>query len=220
MTEHVRIWFSKQGRAVYISHLDLMRCMARAMRLAKIPIWYTEGFNPHPYMTFPAPLSLGISGLNEPLDMRLTGEMSPDEIVNSLNKSLPPDIRITGAAPPVMKAKEIAFAQYEITLASKDGEDAGVRDMLENALSQSRLMVLKRTKSKEIEVDVLPHIKNPAVEERGGRCVLKAVLTLNNAFSLNPVTVADAVAAASGRPVIAEKKVRIMLLNDKAEPFM
>ncbi|MBQ9964192.1 MAG: DUF2344 domain-containing protein, partial [Clostridia bacterium] len=58
----MRITFSKTGSARYISHLDLNRTMTRAVRRAGLPIWYTEGFNRHPYLTFAAPLSLGYEG--------------------------------------------------------------------------------------------------------------------------------------------------------------
>ena len=44
----VRIWFEKRGLAIYTSHLDMNRCLTRAVRRANIPLWYTEGFNPHP----------------------------------------------------------------------------------------------------------------------------------------------------------------------------
>ena len=65
---NVRIRFSKTGRARYISHLDLSRVMQRSLRRAGIPLWYTEGFNRHPYVTFAAPLSLGFEGLQETMD--------------------------------------------------------------------------------------------------------------------------------------------------------
>ena len=55
-----RIWFHKFGTAKYISHLDLNRCVARAFHKAKLPMWYTEGFNPHAFVTFALPLSLGV----------------------------------------------------------------------------------------------------------------------------------------------------------------
>ena len=69
----VRIFFSKSGRARYISHLDLNRTMTRAVRRAGLPIWYTEGFSRHPYLTFAAPLSLGFEGERETMDLRLAG---------------------------------------------------------------------------------------------------------------------------------------------------
>ena len=69
--KEIRIRFKKTGRAKFISHLDLTRTMIRAVRRAGIPVWYTEGFNRHPYVTFAAPLSLGFEGLNECMDTRL-----------------------------------------------------------------------------------------------------------------------------------------------------
>ena len=65
----VRVLFSKTGRARYISHLDLNRAMTRAMRRAEIPLWYTEGFNRHAYLTFAAPLSLGTESVCERMDL-------------------------------------------------------------------------------------------------------------------------------------------------------
>ena len=69
--KNVRIWFKKDYECRYISHLDLNRCMLRALHKSKIPIWHTEGFNPHPFATFPLPLSLGFRGINECMDVKL-----------------------------------------------------------------------------------------------------------------------------------------------------
>ena len=71
LRKDVRVWFSKTGTARYISHLDLNRCMSRAFHKAKLPLWYTEGFNPHVFLTFAAPLSLGFEGRHESMDIRL-----------------------------------------------------------------------------------------------------------------------------------------------------
>ena len=67
----VRIWFKKDYECRYISHLDLNRCMLRALHKSKLPVWHTEGFNPHPFATFPLPLSLGFRGVNECMDVKL-----------------------------------------------------------------------------------------------------------------------------------------------------
>ena len=67
----VRIWFAKEGKVKYISHLDVMRCMSRAVRRARLPLWYTEGFNPHPQLVFALPLSVGMASECELLDFKL-----------------------------------------------------------------------------------------------------------------------------------------------------
>ena len=68
----VRLKFSKTGQAKYISHLDTNRVFSRAFSRAKINLWYTEGFNPRPYMSFSLPLSLGVESLCENVDIRIT----------------------------------------------------------------------------------------------------------------------------------------------------
>lgn len=85
----VRLRFSKTGRLKYISHLDINRAMSRALKRAGIPLWYTEGFNPHPYMSFSLPLSLGVESLCESVDLRITGEITNKEIKDRLNSVLP-----------------------------------------------------------------------------------------------------------------------------------
>ena len=57
--QSVRMVFAKEGRAVFISHLDLLRCVSRAFGRANLPVRYTQGFNPQPYLVFSPPLSLG-----------------------------------------------------------------------------------------------------------------------------------------------------------------
>lgn len=93
--KNVRVWFEKKDQCIYISHLDLNRCMIRAIQKSRIPIWHTEGFNPHPFITFPMPLSLGFLGKKECMDMRLLeDDFSFKEIINRLNDCLPKGIRV------------------------------------------------------------------------------------------------------------------------------
>ena len=70
----LRLFYTKTGSAKYISHLDVMRAFQRAFRRSKIPVWYTEGFHPHLYLTFALPLSLGGPLLLGILMIVLTGK--------------------------------------------------------------------------------------------------------------------------------------------------
>ena len=73
MRKDVRVWFSKTGTARYISHLDLNRCMSRAFHKAKLPLWYTEGFNPH---VFGLPHDIRVWAVTEP-------EMKGNDVANA-----------------------------------------------------------------------------------------------------------------------------------------
>ena len=66
----VRIWFEKRNEASYISLLDLQRVMQRVLKRSGLPVWHTLGFNPHIYMTFTCPLSLGQESLCESVDVK------------------------------------------------------------------------------------------------------------------------------------------------------
>lgn len=154
MQKPIRVWFEKTGAAIYISHLDLNRCMARAVRRAKLPIWYTEGFHPHPYLTFPLPLSLGVHGLREAMDLRLVEDMPLEEVKERLNRCLPQGLLVTGVTVPAEKAKEIAFADYELTMEAMGADTAA---LVREALEKDALPVEKKTKSGVKEVDICPH---------------------------------------------------------------
>ena len=83
VNKNIRIFFSKTGRAIYISHLDLYRLFQRSIKRAKLPVWETEGFNPHLYLTFALPLALGTAGVCESMDTKLTEVRKPTEIAVS-----------------------------------------------------------------------------------------------------------------------------------------
>ena len=110
----VRLNFSKTGRAIYISHLDVNRMMTRAVRRARLPMWYTEGFNPHPYIAFALPLSLGQSSDCEYMDIRIEGDMTDEEVMTRLNDTLPEGLKILSVGAPVHDAKDIEKAHNNI----------------------------------------------------------------------------------------------------------
>ena len=114
--KNARVWFKKDNECRYISHLDLNRCMLRALHKSKAPIWHTEGFNPHPFATFPLPLSLGFRGINECMDIKLIEDISDEELINNLNACLPQGIRVFAVTEPIMKAGKIAYARFNMKI--------------------------------------------------------------------------------------------------------
>ena len=107
---NVRLKFKKEGRARYISHLDLNRFMIRAIRRASIPVWYTEGFNTHPYIVFGLPLSLGYSSESEHMDFKLEGDLSIEEVQERFSKQMPEGLDMISVREAVKKISEIEYA--------------------------------------------------------------------------------------------------------------
>ena len=116
----IRAFYRKEGRAKYISHLDLYRTVQRAFQRSKLPIWFTLGFNPHIYLTYALPLALGYEGVRESFDFRLTEDLPLEEAAARLNAAMPEGIVITELAPPVRKADDIEKADYTLEFSMKE----------------------------------------------------------------------------------------------------
>ena len=130
----VRISFKKQNEASYISLLDLQRVMQRVLKRSGLPVWHTLGFNPHIYMTFACPLSLGQESLCECVDVKTEAE-APDfaQWQSKLNAIMPAGIEVTHVGPVERKADLIAYACYEIRYPADCAERLAGYNGLESA---------------------------------------------------------------------------------------
>lgn len=184
----VRVWFKKDNECRYISHLDLNRCMLRALHKSRIPIWHTEGFNVHPYATFPLPLSLGFRGESECMDIRLVNDYSFDNIKTNLNACLPSGIRVYDVKEPEMKAKEITFASFKIHLSCESVSADKLFSVTEELLNRADIMVEKKTKKKGIrEIDIKPYFTNTKAERNIGGVILYCTLPAGSVTNINPL---------------------------------
>lgn len=158
--KNVRIWFKKDKECRYISHLDLNRVMLRAVYRAKLPIWYTEGFNPHPFITFPLPLSLGFRGEAESMDVRFLDEsFDLNSVADIMNPFLPDGVRVYGASESKMKPGDIAFAKFTAKLYSDNLSDAELKTELCELMLLDEYLMPKKTKSGIKDVDVSQYLK-------------------------------------------------------------
>ena len=216
----VRIRLSKRGRIKFVSHLDMFRLMQRAVRRADIPLWYTEGFNPHPYISYLLALTLGVEGLSEPIDIRLVEEMPLVEVQARLNAVLPEGLRVESVALPFHKPAEIAFGRYEVFLDKADITE----EELTEALACGELTCEKSGKSghKKImkTVNVSEHIKRYAVTDAGEQIRLEVVLPAGSTFNLNPIQLMEAVSARLGRRVYPPLTIRTALLCADESEFI
>ncbi len=158
--KNVRIWFKKDKECRYISHLDLNRVMLRAVYRAKLPIWYTEGFNPHPFITFPLPLSLGFRGERECMDVRFLDEaFDLSKVAEVMNPFLPEGIRVYNATECKMKPGDIAFAKFTAKLNSDTLAASELKAELCELMLLDEYLVPKKTKSGIKDVDVSEYLK-------------------------------------------------------------
>ncbi len=180
----VRLKFRKIGSLQYISHLDLQRTFNRVIVRACLPIWYTKGFNPHAKLVFSTPLSVGAQSVCEYLDIRIDREMPCEEIKERLNRELTDELYIMEAYIPANDFSKIAWSSYDIEI-SADSIDESVAEKAQILLTSSPLIMTKRTKSGEKEVDIVPMIKAVSVCF-DGTLKLTCTLSASSTEYLNP----------------------------------
>ncbi|SHJ00852.1 TIGR03936 family radical SAM-associated protein [Lutispora thermophila] len=161
---NMRLKFIKGPETKYISHLDLMRTFQRALRRAHVPIHYTEGFNPHPSLSFASALGIGVTSIGEYLDIVLDEDMSEKDLMGKLNESLPQGLKIVDAVVLRDRAKSamalVTDARYSIELIFKDLIDA--EKMIADFMVQNSIVVPKEQPKKNFEttdVDIRPMIR-------------------------------------------------------------
>lgn len=214
----VRAVFEKTGRAKYISHLDLNRCMLRIFRRSKLPVWYTEGFNPHPYFSFALALSLGFESDCEILDFTLNEELPFDEVRDKMNAVMPEGMRISSVRPQGRKITEIAKAEYELILSSADHVKLG--EAVDVLMSQPEILIEKKTKKGIKSVDLKPSIELITAEPCGD--IFKIVLRLpaGTQTNYNPNLFLDALRNYQNPEFSVEKISRTGILCENNQIFL
>ncbi len=193
--QEVRIRFAKTGRAKYISHLDINRAFQRAFSRAEINLWYTEGFNPHPYMSFSLPLSLGVESLCESVDIRLNDSISYDELKVRLNKVMPEGIKVVSVYDNFKDSSEIVYSDYVFKLEFKDNSEALKR--INNVLNSEQILALKKGKQGKRrvfrETDIKKFIVSYNSSIRDGQIVINFRLLAGPEKNLNPTLLFDTI---------------------------
>lgn len=193
--------------------------MLRALHKSKLPIWHTEGFNPHPFATFPLPLSLGFRGVNECMDVRLEDEAFPfEEIVSRLNACLPRGIRVFRVTDAVMKAGKVAFASFTLRVALDNTPSSAVCAQLKALLERDRIEIEKQSKKGWKTVDIKPGVRSYTVEERFDCACLHIVLSAGSSDNVNPNLLIGALEQETGAEYAVDV-TRNDLYNAEMEPF-
>ena len=160
----VRLKFSKYGTMKYIGHLDMLRYFQKAFRRASVPMKYSEGFNPHPIMSFAAPLGVGITSEGEYLDIETDRDVDMDKLVSDINLQMVEGCEVLSARELLQDEKKamaaVTAADY-IAYLKKDAfllSDMDVKSVVEDFMSRDSINVVKKTKKGEREIDLKPFV--------------------------------------------------------------
>lgn len=187
----VRIRWAKNEEVRFSSHLDVIRMFERTIRRSGIPVAFSEGFHPHLKISFGPPLPLGFVSEAEYLDLQLTEPYSPS-IFLSLDKALHPGFRLLEARPILGKALSLSSSVnltiYETIL----GQPLGVvQRKIEELLSKDSLLIIRKSKDEDKEIEGRYFIKNIEGEKIGEATKLKLTLLLGSKGYIRPQEVLD-----------------------------
>ena len=177
----VRFKYSKTGRAKYISHLDLMATIQRSFLRSGINLKYSEGFNPHPYMSVALPLSVGCESLCELMDVSLTDGVIPD--IKSIK--LPEGIKIHDVYLPVRKFSEISWVEINGAMHYDNQASDDTLKLLQERFSEESIVISKRTKRGLKDLDIAPFIKDVDLKNGKGIEITAKISALNPTLNMD-----------------------------------
>ena len=210
----VRIWFEKRNEASYISLLDMQRVMQRVLKRSGLPVWHTLGFNPHIYMTFTCPLSLGQESLCESVDVKTEAE-NPDfqSWQDKLNAIMPAGIHVFQVEPAQDKASEIAYACYTISY------PAAAQSKLEQYNGLTEAMVEKKGKKSKKQIDLKQYIPTIECHGEGDKVSFDVCLPAAQELNLNPSLLTAFLEQQFGASAAEASILRTGLLKSDKSPF-
>lgn len=181
----LRIKFKKVGNLQYISHLDLVRTVNKMLARVKMPLWYTEGFNPKPKMVFSSSMSIGLQSECEFLDVKITHDVDFESVTDSLNATSTDELVFISAYYPTVKFTEIRWASYHISIECEN-QSQNLSSLCREVLSSSPLVVSKYTKSGEKDVDISPSVFDVEAVDSDGKVEIDLMIYSENGSFLNP----------------------------------
>lgn len=216
----LRLLFVKEGRAVYISHLDLLRTFQRVFLRQGLVLRHSQGFHPHPILSFALPLSVGQASDCEILDFEVNEDMDGAGLPEALNAFMPEGIRAVDCYIPVRPVRELARLRCRVELVYDGGIPEGAAEEIRKLLWGESVIIQKRTKRKAMaDIDIRPMLHSLDIRESADLLTLEAVVSAQNP-GMNPALLAAAVEV--HRPELAADFVRVRrleLLDEGEEIF-
>jgi radical SAM family uncharacterized protein/radical SAM-linked protein len=161
----VRIKFTKEREMKYISHLDLIRLLQRAIRRADIPIAMTQGFSPHPKLSLSQPLSVGISSQAEYADLSLYRHIKLDKLISLLNQTLPEGIKVLEAIFIPTKPKSLT-ALINCLLYKIEIKDEDISSRINEFLNKESVCIFRVVNGRKREINIRKFIDRIILNKR------------------------------------------------------
>lgn len=233
----MRTKYSKTGMMKYLSHLDLVRLFERALRRAKIPIAFSQGYNPHPMISFASPLSIGVSSEAEHFDLVLAEPVDENEFTHKMNLVLPNEVCIMKAKfynekklTSLMKESALLTYHIEIRTAEPISTDE-IKKSIDVFMDKNDVFITKiikknkykhRKQAKSTKVNIRPLIHSftiKSITEEG--LILSLEIYNSDSGTVKPIIVCENWLQIADLSLDVEDfmihRKEVMKLNDKGE---
>lgn len=203
--QRIRLTYSKDNTLKFISHLELIRAIEKAVRRADIPVAFSQGYNPHMKIDFGIPLQMGVLSDCELMDIYMERWMNPEKVVELLNEALPPGIKVSaykvlGQGDASIQSA-VKAARYRIEF-NTDNAKAG--PIINDILASKEICITRKTKSGEKRVDIRPLILDIKLNDK----IIEATLKNSEAGTLKAL---EFVALFNGLDVGSIKRVGLLI---------
>ncbi len=191
----LRIQYIKKDNMKFLSHLEMVRFMERAFRRMELPLKFSQGFNPHPKISFAAPLAVGVSSEMEIVEVELTESIDTDKFIKDHHENVPAGLEFIRAREVEGNGKLMALVESSEYLVevrfNEDASEADVRaekDGLEKLLSNEEIIIKKKSKKGKIrDLNIRPFVmeaRNVLAEK--DRSIYRLVVATGSNGNLKP----------------------------------
>ena len=212
--QRLRIRFGRGEEIKFISHLDIMRLWDRAFHRARIPLAYSEGFNPHPKMSLAVPLAVGVTSEAELMDVFVDRPVTPHWFTSAMNQQLPPGITILGVFQVALTLpslqSQVRYADYRVQLETNESAAKDIEKAVAALLSAEHLPWQHRRDTGQRSYDLralIDDLKVISITDSG--CTLEMRLRCDSSGSGRPEQVVLALGFAQHPQLIHRTKLTL-----------
>jgi radical SAM-linked protein len=217
MKKKIRLKFRKVGEMRFLSHLELAHLFYRASKRADLPLCFSEGFHPMPRIVFATALPVGMESLMEIVDIECEGKITPPEVLERLNQTLPPGVEIMEAeeVPLFFHLSSLSYPSvYWIPLDHFISKEEAI-PKIEKALDEKEFLVHQERDGKKRSVDIRPLIEKMELKEKKGssgetsQWGVELVIRRVTGRTAKPIEIVGAVLGLDREPLIQCKVIKL-----------
>lgn len=182
----VSLKLRKGSEVKYLSHRDFIRAFEMALRRARIPVAYSEGFNPRPRMSFGTAIGVGVTSDDERIVLELNAPLSPETVKDELNACLPKGMQVLEAEALPEGVRRVAL-DISCFCVEVEGATEDIKPSVIRLLQSKEIRVTREKEGVAKESDIRPNVLAAEVVEAGkGLTIIHLALRFGDSGGARP----------------------------------